>query len=501
MNMNRRDALAQDINLEDITSSKENAEVLRKLRDGGFYGDNTLCIDEYYDGYDDDDCNNLFVIEEGDDLSWLGYFIGRSRTLNELNIKFMPEERERIDAFIDGVSHNRSLWKFSVDPDGDIEISIQNLCPFFRENNNLTDIYLYNCDIGRECARDVALALSQRRIKNLRCLGLAHNNLGGEGFADIAHALHTHPQFDFLYCKNNNVGRTGCVALGAVMREELANLTKLHLDNNAIDDAGLQALIPGLCNNNNLEHLTISDQITAAGLRALSPFLQSDSCSLIVLSVRDMRFGDEEAAALAGALTGNKSLQTMYLPDLGNRNITETGWSTFSKLLCDTSSINNTYLSNHTLTHLGVPIYFDDTPRDVTDLLQMNAAAQKNNIRSQDIVVQCLARCKILMSHPDLDMEPFMAHRLKFLPLVMNWFRKGIQLRGLGVGEWKESVPEMQSRELSAVYKFVRGMPLLVSDGYWTNVLKDSQAEKRKLQQMLQRAEENEKCALKRLRR
>jgi len=83
----------------------------------------------------------------------------------------------------------------------------------------------------------------------------------------------------------------------------------------------------------------------------------------------------------------------------------------------------------------------------------------------------------------------------------MNWFRKGIQLRGFGVGEWIESIPEMQSRELSAVYKFVRGMPLLVSDGYWTSVLKDRQAEKRKLQQMLQRAEENEKCALKRHRR
>jgi len=139
MNMNRRDALAQDINLEDITSSKENAEVLRKLRDG-FYGDNALFIDEDDDDYNDDGYEDVFIIRDGDDLSWLGYFIGRNETLNEPCIKFMPQERERIDAFIDGVRHNRSLRDFSVIPDRDIGISIRNLCSFFRENNNLTDI-------------------------------------------------------------------------------------------------------------------------------------------------------------------------------------------------------------------------------------------------------------------------------------------------------------------------------------------------------------------------
>jgi hypothetical protein len=82
------------------------------------------------------------------------------------------------------------------------------------------------------------------------------------------------------------------------------------------------------------------------------------------------------------------------------------------------------------------------------------------------------------------------------------------------VGRWKESVRELQSRELSAVYKFVRGMPLLVSDGYWMNVLNESQAKKKKLQvekrkfeamlqraeKGIQRAEKNERRASKRLR-
>eukprot|EP00984_Skeletonema_dohrnii_P036008 scaffold36520_cov139-Skeletonema_dohrnii-CCMP3373.AAC.1 len=309
--------------------------------------------------------------------------------------------------------------------------------------------------------------------------------------------------------------------MGALMIGRISNLQNLYLPYSGIDDACLQALVPGFCSNNNLGQLFISDPITAVGLRSLSPFLQSDRCSLRYLSV-SLRLGDEEAAALAGVLKGNKSLETLGLPHHhGNRNrrrnMTDAGWSAFSKLLCDTSSINNTYLSNYNLTHIGAPNNMDDTPTHVTDLLEMNAAAQISIMRNRDREIahmHSLKRCKIFMSHPDLDMEPLFVYKLKCLPLVVEWFRRSIQLCGNEVGRWKESVRELQSRELSAVYKFVRGMPLLVSDGYWMNVLNESQAKKKKLQvekrkfevmlqraeKGIQRAEKNERRASKRLR-
>ena len=125
------------------------------------------------------------------------------------------------------------------------------------------------------------------------------------------------------------------------MRERMTNLTRLHLPNSGIDDACLQALVPGFCSNNNLERLNISDPITTVGLRSLSPFffLQSDRCSLRYLNV-SLRLGDEEAAALAGVLKGNKSLETLGLPhhhrnrnQRRNMTVTDAGWSEFSKLL------------------------------------------------------------------------------------------------------------------------------------------------------------------------
>jgi len=66
--------------------------------------------------------------------------------------------------------------------------------------------------------------------------------------------------------------------------------------------------------------------------------------------------GDDGAEVLARGLIGNKSLRCLPLHvDVENEDeiaITPAGWSAFSTALCDTSSVNNTYLSNHTIQEL-----------------------------------------------------------------------------------------------------------------------------------------------------
>ena len=68
---------ARDVKFEDITSCNGNAEILRRLRN------------QYTSLYDisitDDDWGN-FVVGEDEDLGWLGYFIGKSKCVNELTI-------------------------------------------------------------------------------------------------------------------------------------------------------------------------------------------------------------------------------------------------------------------------------------------------------------------------------------------------------------------------------------------------------------------------------
>src|SRR6056300_997123 len=100
------DALAEDIKPKDITSCYDNAILLRKIRDGDPFLNERLYIvnenDEENDGFVE-----KFVVAEGDDLGWLGYFIGKSEVIKCLLFNcYFPEGR---DDFFDAVSQNRSI--------------------------------------------------------------------------------------------------------------------------------------------------------------------------------------------------------------------------------------------------------------------------------------------------------------------------------------------------------------------------------------------------------
>ncbi|KAL7448570.1 hypothetical protein ACHAWC_000736, partial [Mediolabrus comicus] len=192
-------AHAQSVDLNEITSSDHNAKILRRLRDNEL---TSLSIQQH-----DDDVFDKFVVQEGDDLGWLGYFIERNKVLTVLFIEDLPGYREQITALVRGIELNRSIRALHI-------------------------------------------------------------------FGDLGEAV----------------------------------------------------------------------------LSSLSTVLQSESCSLTSLALRSIPLGDDTAAALADALKGNKSLKYLYFDPAA---LTSDGWSAFSGLLCDTSSISNIYASNHTLQTIG----------------------------------------------------------------------------------------------------------------------------------------------------
>eukprot|EP00985_Skeletonema_marinoi_P021757 scaffold13520_cov158-Skeletonema_marinoi.AAC.4 len=432
------DVLVQDINIGDITSSAHNADIIRRIRNGDTGWSNRLHIL----GYEIDGDNDEFIVGAGDDLGWLGYFIGRSEAIDVLEVQYLSEEGEQVDAFMRGITHNQSIKELSILADlGDQ--GFENLGYFLRNNNALTSLIFEAFEA--QTAHNIAMALEQCRHSSFRSFGLETTNISDEGFAEIVTALRTQSQLEKLHLKYNNIGRDGCVALGNTFRRwEASNLTYLDLSNNNIDDIGLQALVEGMTNCSNLEQLYLSDngQITAAGIRSISPLLQSETCSLEVLSLYRIKFGDNGAIALADGLRGNKSMRNLFFaPTLAG--ITDVGWSAFSKLLCDTSSINNTYLSNHTLERIGDGCSdYDANPPDIEQYRAWNKDERRD-----------AAICKILESHPDLDMEPFFQWKLKFLPVIINWFGRA-QEAGLE--------QSLGGRKLSSVYSFFRGMPMLV---------------------------------------
>ncbi len=224
----------------------------------------------------------------------------------------------------------------------------------------------------------------------------------------------------------------------------------------------IAALFRGIEQSRSIQKLSIEgDDLGESVLNSMSALLRSESCSLTSLELFSISFSDDVAVALADALKGNKSLTRLFFK---SEALTLDGWSAFSKLLCDTSSVSNTYLSNHTLTYIGDR----QVPHEVRQLLALNELADKH----ANAAIQ-----KILKYRPDFDVRPFFRdkRKLKLLPLVMSWFER---VRGISVlkANWFQRVIRGISEEsekaffdtmqLTAMYKFVRSMPLEAIDGY-----------------------------------
>ncbi len=157
---------AKDVNLWDITSCTLNAKVLARLRDN----DPTLTEIYIDDDYDESD----FLVLEGerDEVGWLGYFVGKSKHMKELNIFFT--DNQKIEALFGGLGYNRSIEELNIT----IRLgeSFHRLIPFLRNNDRLRNLTFYGSDIGLQCARSIALLVGPQ--SSLSYLNFKSANLG-----------------------------------------------------------------------------------------------------------------------------------------------------------------------------------------------------------------------------------------------------------------------------------------------------------------------------------
>ena len=126
---------------------------------------------------------------------------------------------------------------------------------------------------------------------------------------------------------------------------------------------------------------------------------------------------DESAEILANGLINNCKLKRLRL--VGHA-ITAEGWKCFSKVLCDTTSVNKTYLSNHTLHVIdeGASTGGKAMPNDLISVLKLNRRLPDEKL---------VAFLKIVQSHCDFNMQPLFTAvdnqaPFKILPNVIHWF-------------------------------------------------------------------------------
>lgn len=440
-NFHEYDAQAGTIKMSDITSDEGNAEILRRLKNNE-PGLTSMCMCNEEDEMN----NNDYFPESARDMGWLGYFVGNNTHLTNLTCFGLENFNGIIELFCRGLKNNNSIESLSFLNSNLSESDVfRFMVPFFKNNNTLTELELDECEMGAEVCRSLSLALGGHTHKSLKHLKLINCEIGDEPLVDIILALSMHPQLETLELHASGMGRNGCVALATLLRWTTTELHTLYLGDNDIDDEGVEALTLALANSRHLRTLNLSgnSSITIRGLQALSALLEAPSFNLQELLLAYNGIGDEGVVAFASTLTKNRALKTLSL--YNNPSITAGGWAAFSKLLCDATSVNKTFLSNHTLQDLFRP---DGLPSDLVSSLNLNSSEAG---RKQ------IAMIKILKHHNDFDLQPLFEWDFKLLPFVISW----LEAASICPTNFEKNI---RRRKLSSIYQFVRDMPMMYID-------------------------------------
>lgn len=186
----------------------------------------------------------------------------------------------------------------------------------------------------------------------------------------------------------------------------------------------------GLCKLHLLSELTLDrNRIGREGCVALGPFLKLKNSSLKFLSLRGNLIDDECVSVLSAALQNNIQLKTLILE--GNE-ITNIGWEFVLNLVLDKTSIEGTYLSNHTLKDVGVELvctrmnrasFFSRISSTCENIRLHLASMLHYNARGSTRLPAAVRKIRhVHLNRRDFDLQPFVDLDVKVMPHVLAWF-------------------------------------------------------------------------------
>jgi hypothetical protein len=204
-------------------------------------------------------------------------------------------------------------------------------------------------------------------------------------------------------------------------------LEELTLGTFFTSDDVIAWLANALSSNSRLKKLSLRKNYypsanPVAGLLAFSNVLQSPTSALEKLDLSGNNISDLTLVSFAQALTNNKRLRELVIgvttPDWFNAFKISGGYTAFCLLLCNKSSIMDTYQSNHVLEKLFyVNGPYPNSSDELIYLLEINS----DNMASK------AARLKIIETHfsgPEICMQPFIDMHLSTRPQAIAWMAR-----------------------------------------------------------------------------
>jgi len=363
----------------------------------------------------------VFNTRDSGDYDKLGTAIGNNNHLKILHVSNLYNNvtlNTLNKRFYDGIRHNASITELYLNciTINRSQNTIRYNCVHDIDDGDCNNIFDVALEILKACQEkniltklhihtmplvgsgEQIMADILRGFTNLRQLTFVYSELTDDQLLPMVEAIRGYTLIEMLEIAHNNIGDTGCEALAT-----LRNVRSLCIAaNRNMSNEGLISIVNSLSENKNL---------------------------------RELNFNRDNLRALE---------------------------DDFSRALCNTSSINDIYLSNHTLESVSkksvIEFFLDDVlPGRVASLLEMNKKTNKRHVAIE----------KILLHHPPIDMEPLFdlsleeddsGQDLKALPHVISWFETAAEAI---IEDNKLSANDLEIKKISAIYQFVTAMPML----------------------------------------
>ena len=253
----------------------------------------------------------------------------------------------------------------------------------------------------------------------------------------IAESLAMNSSLKMLNISCNTITPEGWIAFSNTLIHSECNLEELDLKYDDISDEAAGALVALFASMSRLRTLHLQcNSFSTDGLREFTRLLRATS-KMEILHLAGNHFDDDVVIEFANMLDNNTSLNTL---SIGGREVTDRSWVALSRVVCDKSTIESTYLSNHTLNKIekldGRDLVREAIPDELASYLTLNKHPGK----------AAVARQKILAYHfpaESANIQVFDGMSVLMLPHAIEWIGRD----GLGI---------------SLMYKVAQGIPSLV---------------------------------------
>ncbi len=247
----------------------------------------TKDVELFVDGGDRDD--NYIQNMTLDNWEELGRDISNNTHLEELSLRDCTLDDQKISSLFRGLTHSitmEMLWLYNNQLS---MVGVRSMVPFLESTNNIRHLDLDDNFIGSEGFNTLLGALRDSPIEGMHCCGC--------GVVSIEIDNENVPkQLKKLWLRRNFIIADGCRGLAKLLQRTDSTLTLLDVEDNKIDDDGVEILVDALRNNTSLKEfkITENDGISDQG-----------ECMLLKL-VNDV-------SSIQATLQSNHTLRHMYV--------------------------------------------------------------------------------------------------------------------------------------------------------------------------------------------